>query len=145
MVITMRHFALLAAVAVLLSSCSKKEEAPAAPAGSAAAPAAAPAGAPAANPEAATEKHQLHVNNYPKTPVTVTVNGEWVGQWDKDVYIPLTMVAKGKNSVVIELGGQPDKRLDIEIQANRGNSWVNLVSFDYNGKSGSQQFSFVAK
>lgn len=146
----------LAAVSLLLllSACSRKEEpapapAPAAPATDAAlAPGATPAPPVASAPPAgnlASEEHRVHVNNYAKTPVTVTVNNEWVGQWDGDIYMPLTMVVKGKNDLIIEAGGDPKSTLEVSIDAKRAGSWVTLFSTNVNGKPGKHAFVFGAK
>lgn len=146
-----RRVLVAVSLAALAAACSKKEEprppATQSPAAGAPAPAvpvqaAAPA-APAGN--LAGEEHRLRVNNYPHTPVTATINGEWVGQWDKDAYIPLTMVVKGKNDLSVEAGGEPKSQLDVSIEVKRSGNWVPLISSDLNGKPGKHDFTFVAK
>lgn len=77
--------------------------------------------------------------------MTVTINGEWVGQWDKDAYVPLTMVLKGKNDLVVEIGGEPKSQLDVSIEVNRSGKWVTLLSSDFKGKPGKHLLVFVAK
>ena len=45
----------------------------------------------------ALEKYVLDLTDYAKVPVTVKVNGQWVGQWDNHANVPLDMVVKGEN------------------------------------------------
>lgn len=130
--------------------------APAAPAPSAATPAtpsqpaaepapAPPTSAAAATAGAATEKHQLRITNYAKTPVSVSLNGEWVGQWDDHITVPIERVAQGKNSLTVDIPSEPTNELKLDLQAERGGNWVSLLALNFKGKTGSQTIPFVAK
>jgi hypothetical protein len=101
-------------------------------------------GAPAPG-SAAAEKHRLQITNYAKTPLSVTLNQEWVGQWDDHITVPLEQVLQGKNALTVELAAQPDNELKLEVQADRGGQWVSLLSLNFKGKSGSQNIAFVAR
>jgi hypothetical protein len=101
-------------------------------------------GAPSAGPRA-TEKHRLRITNYAKTPVSVSLNGEWVGQWDDHITVPTEQVLRGKNTAAIELTGEPANDLKVELQAERGGEWVPLLDLNFKGKMGSHTVAFVAK
>jgi hypothetical protein len=74
-------------------------------------------GQPSATP--AAEKHALYVGNNAGTPVTVSVNGTWVGQWDSGSGgIPLDSVVQGKNELTLDLQGQPQSAVTVEVYAN---------------------------
>ncbi len=106
----------------------------------------APAATPAVPPGAlATEKYRLNVVDYAKTPVTVSVNGQWVGQWDSHTDVPLESVVSGKNQLTVELQGTPDNQLTVTVYTNRAGQNVNLLSLNFQGKTGTQNFTFVAK
>src|SRR5260370_583076 len=67
----------------------------------------------------ATEKHVLNVANFPRTPLTVSVNGTWVGQWDTHSGdIPLDSVVLGTNELTVQLQGQPHSQITIEVLAH---------------------------
>lgn len=125
--------------------------APAAPAPQAAAPATQPA-TPSAQPATATpagnpaaEKHLLHLQNYANTPIIVTLNGEWVGQWDAHNEVPLGSVQKGKNDLLVEVAGEAKGQITLYVQALRDNQRVNLLTLNFEGKPGKHAISFAAK
>jgi len=93
----------------------------------------------------ATEKHGLAITNWAKTPVTATLNGEWIGQWDSDLNFPLDSVLQGKNQLTIEVQGEPKNALVVALYAIRNGQRVDLLSFDFNGKPGTHSYSFVAR
>lgn len=94
----------------------------------------------------ATEKHWLRLTNYAGTAVTVSINGVWVGQWDTNSGdIPLESVLQGKNDVTIELQGQPQNTVTLEVFAQRAGGAVNLLRLNFQGKTGTQNYSFVAR
>jgi hypothetical protein len=100
-----------------------------------------PSGAPA------TEKHTLSLTNYAGTPVTISINGVWVGEWDTHSgTIPLESVVQGKNELTVELQGQPQNQVMGEVYAQRGGSGVNLLRLNFQGKApGKYTYSFVAR
>lgn len=107
-----------------------------------------PAATPATTPggPGATEKHRLRLTNYAGTPVTVTVNGTWLGQWDTHSgWQPLEGVLAGKNEVTVEVQGTPDNQVTLELEAQRGDDWVNLLRLNFQGKTGAHTFAFVAR
>jgi hypothetical protein len=95
----------------------------------------------------ATEKHTLNVNNWAGTPVTIRVNGTWVGQWDTHSgTIPLDSVVQGKNELTVELQGQPQNQVTTEVWAQRPEGLVNLLRLNFQGKAaGTYAYSFVAR
>ena len=101
---------------------------------------------PAVTANAATEKHWILVTNYANTPVTVSLNGQWVGQWDvSSGWIPLESVVKGKNDLTVEVEGEPKNTVTVEVGADRGGTTVNLIKLNYKDKPGKHTASFVAK
>jgi len=95
---------------------------------------------------AATEKHWLKLANYAGTAVTVSINGVWVGQWDAHSGdIPLESVIQGKNDLTVELQGQPQNTVTLEVFAQRAGGAVNLLRLNFQGKTGTQNYSFVAR
>ncbi len=95
---------------------------------------------------AATEKHWLRLTNYAGTAVTVSINGVWVGQWDAHSGdIPLESVVQGKNDLTVELQGQPQNQVTLEVFAQRAGNGVNLLRLNFQGKTGTQNYSFVAR
>jgi len=98
------------------------------------------------NGPAATEKHWLRLANYAGTAVTVSINGVWVGQWDAHSGdIPLESVIQGKNDLTVELQGQPQSTVTLEVFAQRAGGAVNLLRLNFQGKTGTQNYSFVAR
>lgn len=93
----------------------------------------------------ATEKHFLELTNHAKSPVTVTINGEWVGQWDQNARAPLSAVHKGKNDLVVEVGGEAKGQITLAVYAVRDNQNVNLTTLNFEGKPGKHSFNFGAK
>lgn len=93
------------------------------------------------------EKHNLNVNDYAGTAVTISVNGAWVGQWDTNSgMIPLESVVHGKNELSVELQGQPQNTVTVELWAQRTEGSVNLLRLNFQGKAaGKYIYSFVAK
>ena len=117
---------------------------PPAPASQPAAPVSPPATTVAAGP-AATEKHLLVLHDFAKTPVIVTLNGEWVGQWDAPAEVPLSGVQRGKNDLLIEVAGEAKGQITLYVQAIRDNQRVNLLTLNFEGKPGKHAVSFGAK
>ncbi len=95
----------------------------------------------------ATEKHTLNVSNFAGTPLTVSVNGTWVGQWDTHSgAIPLDSVVQGKNELTVELQGQPQNTVTLEVSAQRPAGAVNLLRLNFQGKAPSTYtYYFVAR
>jgi len=95
----------------------------------------------------ATEKHVLKVANFAGTPLTVSVNGTWVGQWDTHSGdIPLDSVVLGTNELTVELQGQPQSQITIEVWAQRPAGAINLLRMNFQGKAAATYtYSFVAK
>lgn len=155
----------LLACLAFLTSCSKEPAPqqtqqtappPQQPAQQAAAPATQPpqpsAAAPATAPPsvkvagaATTEQYRLYISNYAKTLITASVNGEWLGQWDSDNDLPLEYVVQGKNQLTVELQGEPKNTLNVSIYTKRGGQNVTIWKVDFNGKTGTHNFTFVAK
>ncbi len=111
-------------------------------------PSAAPS-QPAPSPEAAAvplkEKYRLYITNRGNTPVTVSLNGEWVGHWDANVDAPLESVVLGKNELTVELPDAPQKELRVNVYTRKGGESVNLLSLNFEGKSGVHTHVFVVK
>jgi len=94
----------------------------------------------------ATEKHALALSNYSGVAVTVSLNGEWVGQWDAHANAPLDSVVRGKNDLVVELQDEPKNSVTIEVNAVRGGGNVNLLRLNFQGKkAGKYTYNFVAR
>ncbi len=95
----------------------------------------------------ATEKHTLIINNYAGTPLIVSVNGKWVGQWDAHTgAIPLDSVVQGKNELTIDLQGDPKNGVTLEVWAKRPEGDVNLLRMNFQGKTaGKYTYTFVAR
>jgi hypothetical protein len=88
----------------------------------------------------------MKLANFAGTPVTVSINGVWVGQWDTHSGdIPLESVVQGKNDVTIELQGQAQNTVTLEVFAQRSGGAVNLLRLNFQGKTGTQNYSFVAR
>ncbi len=94
---------------------------------------------------AATEKHFLVLHDFAKTPVVVTLNGEWVGQWDAPAEVPLSGVQRGKNDLLIEVAGEAKGQITLYVQAVRDNQRVSLLTLNFEGKPGKHAVSFGAK
>jgi len=165
----MRSFHLRARASLLclawLSACSKEAPKPGAkapPAASETTAAAPPAAVPAEQPRqppaaapasttappagpAAIEKHRLRVTNYARTSLSVSLNSEWVGQWDDHITVPVERIVQGKNTMTVDLAAEPTNELKLELQAERGSDWVSLLTLNFKGKTGSQTIPFVAK
>lgn len=93
----------------------------------------------------ATEKYRLYLVNYSKTAITVSLNGDWVGQWDANNDVPLESVVQGKNQLTVELPGEPKGQLTLTVYTNRGGQNVNLLNLNFEGKTGTQTYTFFAK
>jgi hypothetical protein len=102
---------------------------------------------PASQGAPATEKHTLSLTNFAGTPVTVSVNGTWVGQWDANTgAIPLDSVVQGKNELTLELQGAPQGQVSLEVWAKRSEGDVNLLRLNFQGKpAGKYTYTFVAR
>jgi len=153
--------ACLASLNACSREASKPAQAPTAGEQTAAAPAAGPAGvevkpspapssstiAPSTSPAGpvATEKHRLRITDYARTPIAVTLNGEWVGQWDDHITVPIDHVLRGKNALTVEVTGEPTNDLKLEVQAERGSEWVSLLDLNFKGKTGTQNIAFSAR
>jgi VCBS repeat-containing protein len=153
---------ILIACLVALSACSKQEKAssgqqqnpPAssqpAQGGQSASTATANASAPPnagqePNGPRASDKYVLDLTNYAKVPVTVKVNGQWVGQWDNHANVPLDMVVKGENQLTVELAGQPQNTVTVNINTTRDGQGVSILSLNFQGQSGTHTATFVAR
>ncbi len=94
----------------------------------------------------ATEKHSLGLTNYGGTAITVSINGQWVGQWDAHASAPLDSVVQGKNEVTVELQGQPNNTVTLEVNTVRSGQTVNLLRLNFQGKpAGTYNYYFVAR
>jgi hypothetical protein len=95
----------------------------------------------------ATEKHTFHLTNFAGTPITVSFNGAWVGQWDTHSdTIALESVVQGKNELTVELQGQPQNTVTLEVWAQRPAGQVNLLRLNLQGKAaGTYTYSFIAR
>ena len=93
----------------------------------------------------ASDKYVLDLTNYAKVPVTVKVNGQWVGQWDNHANVPLDMVVKGENQLTVELAGVPTNTVTVNINTTRDGQGVSILSLDYQGQSGTHTSTFVAR
>lgn len=151
-------------LAIAIPGCSKqppqqvqqpspRSSAPAGPVSSAP-PAAAPASAgapvnvsaPVPTGPAATEKHSLSLTNYANVPVTATLNGAWIGQWDSSSSVPLDSVMQGKNELKIDVPQQPDGEIQVEVNAQRNGQTVNLLRLNFGKKpAGSYTYYFAAR
>ncbi len=105
----------------------------------------APAGAHPDSPSA-TEQHRLRVHNRSRVPVTVSLNGEWVGQWEEEyVTVPLDSVVQGRNELVVEVAGEPTKDLNVSVEAHRSGDWTPLIQANFKHKPGTHTRQFVAR
>lgn len=78
--------------------------------------------------------------------MTVSLNGNWIGQWDSHTSAPLDTVLQGKNDLTVELADQPNNTVTLEVYARRGNDDVNLLRLNFQGKAkGSYNYSFAAR
>ncbi len=95
----------------------------------------------------ATEKHTLDITNYSGTALTVSINGTWLGQWDTHSgNIPLESAVQGKNELTVELQGQPQNQVMIEVWAQRPAGRINLLRLNFQGKAaGTYPYFFVAR
>ena len=93
----------------------------------------------------ATEKYHLRLTNYAKVPVTVSINGEWIGQWDNSADVPLESVLQGKNQLTVELASEPKSTVTIDIATKRDNNAVTILSLNFQGQTGTHTYTFVAK
>jgi hypothetical protein len=102
---------------------------------------------PASQGAPAPEKHTLSVTNFAGTPLTVSLNGKWVGQWDTHSGgIPLDSVVQGKNELTLELQGEPKGQITLEVSAKRSEGDVNLLRMNFQGKTaGKYTYTFVAR
>jgi hypothetical protein len=93
----------------------------------------------------ATDKYVLDLTDYANVPVTVKLNGQWVGQWDNHVNIPLDMVVKGENQLTVDLASEPKNTVTVNINTVRDGQGVSILSLNYKGQSGSHTSTFVAR
>lgn len=93
----------------------------------------------------ATEKHTMSLSNYARSPVIVSVNGVWVGQWDAHANAPLDSVVQGKNELTVEVKEEPKNEVRLEIDAERGGQKVNLLRLNFLGKTGTFTYNFIAR
>jgi len=93
----------------------------------------------------ATDKYVLDLTNYAKVPVTVKVNGQWVGQWDNHANVPLDMVVKGENQLTVDLASQPQNTVTVNINTTRDGQGVTILSLNFQGQSGTHTSTFVAR
>jgi VCBS repeat-containing protein len=157
-------FTLLVASMTALTACSKQEKAPSTqqqnpPAASqpsqggqsattATQPtnsSASPNAGQAQNGPRAADKYVLDLTNYAKVPVTIKVNGQWVGQWDNHANVPLDMVVKGENQLTVDLASQPQNTVTVNINTTRDGQGVSILSLNFQGQSGTHTATFVAR
>lgn len=163
--LVVRSVSVCAVVLALLTSCSsetsqqKQPEAKpqtqesvqeqAQPAAPSQPPAAGAEGAPVgAHPDSpsATEQHRLRMHNRSGAPVTVSLNGEWVGQWEEEyVTVPLDSTVQGRNELVVEVAGEPTKDVNLWVEAYRSDSWTRLIHANFKDKPGTHTREFVAR
>src|SRR5690242_2178614 len=93
----------------------------------------------------ASDKYVLDLTNYAKVPVTVKVNGQWVGQWDNHANVPLDMVVKGENQLTVDLASQPQNTVTVNINTTRDGQGVTILSLNFQGQSGTHTSTFVAR
>ena len=93
----------------------------------------------------AKEKYRLGFTNYASVPITISINGEWLGQWDNNPDVPLQPVVQGKNQLTVEIPSEPKGAVTITIYTDRDGQRVNILSLNFQGKSGTQSFFFVGK
>src|SRR5579864_5019696 len=146
---------------VVVPACSKQEKAPSAPqqnppAASQPTPTQETAPGQAKNASGAstrqetsgpraTEKYVLDLTDYANVPVTVKINGQWVGQWDNHANIPLDMVVKGENELTVDLASEAKNTVTVNINTVRDGKGVSIVSLNFQGQSGSHTSTFVAR
>ena len=95
----------------------------------------------------AAEKHTFKITNFAGTPITVSFNGVWVGQWDthSDI-ITLESAVQGKNELTVQLEGQPQNVVTLEVWAQRSADQVNLLRLNFQGKpAGTYTYFFIAR
>jgi len=80
-------------------------------------------------------------------PVTVSVNGTWVGQWDENTgWIPLDSVVQGKNELMVELPSAAKGQVTIDVLAKRTGGEVSLLRMNFQAKAaGKYAYTFVAR
>jgi hypothetical protein len=93
----------------------------------------------------ASDKYVLDLTNYAKVPVTVKVNGQWVGQWDNHANVPLDMVVKGENQLTVELAGVPNNTVTVNINTTRDGQGVSILSLNFQGQSGTHNATFFVR
>jgi hypothetical protein len=99
----------------------------------------------ALNGPRAADKYVLDLTNYAKVPVTIKVNGQWVGQWDNHANVPLDMVVKGENQLTVDLASEPQNTVTVNINTTRGGQGVSILSLNFQGQSGTHTATFVAR
>jgi VCBS repeat-containing protein len=158
----------LATFIVAITACSKQEKsssgqqqspsaapssqtAPATPPSHGSATPAQPAASGTSNAEgkptgpAATEKYVLNLTNYSKVPVTIKVNGQWVGQWDDSANVPLDMVVKGNNELTVEVASEPKNTVTVDVNTTRDGRGVTIMSLNFQGQTGTHTSTFVVR
>ena len=113
--------------------------------GSATQPSATPAAVAGNKGAPATEKHRLNLTNYSGVPITISLNGEWLGQWDNSVDYPQLPALQGKNQLTVEIPSEPKGTVTVNVYASRNGQEISILSLNFQGKSGTQTFTFVAK
>ncbi len=94
----------------------------------------------------ATEKHSLAITNHSGTAVTVSMNGQWLGQWDSHANAPLDSVVQGKNELIVELQAEPKNTVQLYVNVSRAGQTVNLLRLNFQGKpAGTYNYTFVAR
>ena len=95
--------------------------------------------------EKLAEKYRLAISNGTHVPITVTLNGDWVGQWDNGQDVPFDTAKRGQNELIVDVQGNPDSGLNVTVYTEREGHNVNLTSFDFKGKPGKHSMIFVAR
>ena len=59
--------------------------------------------------------------------------------------LPIARAAGGKTNLTVEIPSEPKGTVTVNIYANRNGQEVSILSLNFQGKSGTQTFSFMAK
>ncbi len=88
--------------------------------------------------------YRMAITNRGSAPVTVSLNGQWLGHWDGNVDVPLESAVPGKNELTVELPEAPQKELRLTVYLRKGSEIVDVLSLNFEGKTGTHTQAFVA-